>query len=86
MRPLAFQERWVGRHRGASAGWTEGIVQRARRCSPRRAACAAMIAEGLKVVCVQRVICYVTLRPEGMMAYQQTFVQREQHRIYVRDH
>ena len=31
-------------------------------------------------------ICYVTLRPEGMMAYQETFVQRDQHRIYVRDH
>ena len=30
--------------------------------------------------------CYVTLRPEGMMAYQETFVQRNQHRIYVRDH
>jgi pimeloyl-ACP methyl ester carboxylesterase len=24
--------------------------------------------------------------PEGMMAYQETFVQRDQHRIYVRDH
>jgi pimeloyl-ACP methyl ester carboxylesterase len=23
---------------------------------------------------------------EGMMAYQETFVQRDQHRIYVRDH
>src|SRR5262249_19031337 len=31
-------------------------------------------------------ICYVTLRPEGIMAYQETFVQRDQHRIYVRDH
>jgi haloalkane dehalogenase len=31
-------------------------------------------------------ICYVTLRPEVMMAYQETFVQRDQHRIYVRDH
>ncbi len=29
-------------------------------------------------------IRYVTLRPEGMMAYQETFVQRDQHRIYVR--
>src|SRR5262249_59105519 len=29
IRPLAFQERWVGRHRGASAGWTDGIVQAA---------------------------------------------------------
>src|SRR5215472_18803601 len=26
------------------------------------------------------------LGPEGMMAYQETFVQRRQHRIYVRDH
>jgi hypothetical protein len=26
------------------------------------------------------------LRPEGMMTYQETFVQREQHRVYVRDH
>src|SRR6516165_914251 len=24
--------------------------------------------------------------PEGMMVYQETFVQRDQHRIYVRDH
>src|SRR5215831_1835696 len=24
--------------------------------------------------------------PEGMMAYQETFIQRDQHRIYVRDH
>src|SRR5215470_6042228 len=31
-------------------------------------------------------ICYVTLRPEVMMAHQETFVQRDQHRIYVRDH
>ena len=31
-------------------------------------------------------ICYVTLRLEVMMAHQETFVQREQHRIYVRDH
>jgi hypothetical protein len=30
-------------------------------------------------------ICYVTLRPGVMMAYQETFVQRDQHRIYVRD-
>jgi haloalkane dehalogenase len=28
----------------------------------------------------------VTLRPKGMIAYQETFVQRDQHRIYVRDH
>src|SRR5262249_38890190 len=28
----------------------------------------------------------VTLRHEEMMAYQETFVQRGQHRIYVRDH
>jgi hypothetical protein len=26
------------------------------------------------------------LGPEGMMAYQETFVQRHQYRIYVRDH
>ena len=26
------------------------------------------------------------LCPEGIMAYQETFVQRHQHRIYVRDH
>ena len=25
----------------------------------------------------------LALRPEGMMAYQETFVQRDQHRIYV---
>src|SRR5262249_26452192 len=31
-------------------------------------------------------LCYVTFRPEGMMAYQETFVQRDQDRIYVRDH
>src|SRR6516225_4392841 len=31
-------------------------------------------------------ISYMTLRPEGMMAYQETFVQRDQHRIHVRDH
>src|SRR5215510_11286931 len=31
-------------------------------------------------------ICYVTLRPEVMMADQKNFVQRDQHRIYVRDH
>src|SRR5262245_21751326 len=31
-------------------------------------------------------ICSVTLHPETMMAYQETFVQRDQHRIYVRDH
>src|SRR5215510_14479553 len=28
----------------------------------------------------------VPFRPEGMMVYQETFVQRDQHRIYVRDH
>ena len=28
----------------------------------------------------------VTLHPEGMMAYQEAFVQRDQYRIYVRDH
>src|SRR5215468_6296977 len=31
-------------------------------------------------------ISYVTPRPEVMMAYQETLVQRDQHRIYVRDH
>jgi pimeloyl-ACP methyl ester carboxylesterase len=31
-------------------------------------------------------IRYVTLRPEGMMAYKETSVPRDQHRIYVRDH
>ena len=31
-------------------------------------------------------ICYVTLRPGVKMAYQETFVQRDHHRIYVRDH
>ena len=31
-------------------------------------------------------ICYVTLHPEGMVAYQETFVQRDQHRIYVRNY
>src|SRR5262252_2941879 len=31
-------------------------------------------------------ICDVTLRLEVMMAYQETFAQREQHRIYIRDH
>jgi hypothetical protein len=31
-------------------------------------------------------ICYVTLRPEGVMACQETFVQRDQDRIYVQDH
>src|SRR5262249_11457162 len=31
-------------------------------------------------------ICFVTIPPEVMMAYQETFVQRDQHRIYVRDH
>ena len=28
----------------------------------------------------------VTFLPEGTMVYQETFVQRDQHRIYVRDH
>src|SRR5262249_33225092 len=28
----------------------------------------------------------VTVLPEGMMVYQETYVQRDQHRIYVRDH
>jgi haloalkane dehalogenase len=28
----------------------------------------------------------VTFLPEGMMAYQECVVQRDQHRIYVRDH
>jgi hypothetical protein len=31
-------------------------------------------------------ICYVTLRSKLMMAPQETFVQRDQHRIYDRDH
>src|SRR5262244_3556997 len=31
-------------------------------------------------------ICYVTLRPEVMMDYRETLVQRDRHRIYVRDH
>src|SRR5215813_1629705 len=31
-------------------------------------------------------ICYVTLRLEVMMAHQETFVQRDQHRIYVREY
>ena len=26
IRPLAFQERWVGRHRGASAGWRSACL------------------------------------------------------------
>jgi haloalkane dehalogenase len=30
--------------------------------------------------------CSVTFLPEGTMVYQETFVQRDQHRIYVRDH
>src|SRR5262249_38433981 len=29
---------------------------------------------------------WATFLPEGMMVYQETFVQREQHRIYVREH
>jgi len=28
----------------------------------------------------------VTFLPEGTMVYQETFVRRDQHRIYVRDH
>lgn len=33
-----------------------------------------------------RLVGGAELGPEGMMAYQETFVQRHQHRIYVRDH
>jgi pimeloyl-ACP methyl ester carboxylesterase len=33
-----------------------------------------------------RLVGGAALGPEGMMAYQETFVQRDQHRIYVRDH
>src|SRR5262245_47207039 len=33
-----------------------------------------------------RVVGSTALGPEGMMAYQETFVRRHQHRIYVRDH
>jgi hypothetical protein len=51
IRPLAFQGRRVGRQRRASAGWTDARIDAARGAQHG----GAMIAEGLKVVCVQRV-------------------------------
>ena len=43
-----------------------------------------MAARGARTPRSSSAICYVTLRP-GNDAYQEAFVQRDQHRIYVRD-
>src|SRR5262245_3020175 len=40
---------------------------------------------GISAVAVE-LACSMTFRTELMMAYKETFVPRDQHRIYVRDH